>query len=275
MAVLAVLGHQLGQHPGEFGRHGRVQRPDVRRRLLLVLKQLLQNGPAGERRLAAEHVEQRAAERIQVAPNVDVARVARLLGTDVVERPQRHPGLGQPDVGLPLESSRQPHVDQLRPPLRRQDDVRRLDVAMDHPAIRRVDERLGDLKRDVHRFIQGQGAVEVHLATDRHPLDVLEDDVVVGPVLAQTVHPRDVLVVELGGRSALLIEPLDDLGVVGLVGRQELERDFAVELGVVRAEDGAHPAGPDRFLKHERVDDLAGLGQRDRRPPPAQPRSLP
>ena len=118
----------------ELGRHLRIERPDVGGRLLLVLDQLLQDRPAGEGRPAGEHVEERAAQRVEVAAHVDVARVAGLLGADVVERAQGHAALGQAVVAAALEPARQAHVDQLGPPLRRQDDVRRLDVAMDDAA---------------------------------------------------------------------------------------------------------------------------------------------
>ena len=142
------------------------ERADVGRRLLLVLDQLLEDRPLGERRPARQHVEERAAERIEVAPDVHVARVAGLLGADVVERAQGHPALGQAVVAPALEPAGQAHVDELGPALRRDDDVRRLDVAMDHPALGGVDQGVGDLEREVDRLADRQGAV---------PLDPLAD----------------------------------------------------------------------------------------------------
>ena len=92
-----------------------LRRADVGRRLFLVLDQLLEHGPLGKRRPAGQHVEQGAAERVQVAPDVHVAGIARLLGADVVERPERHPALGQAVVAAALEPPRQAHVHQLAP----------------------------------------------------------------------------------------------------------------------------------------------------------------
>ena len=109
-----------------------------------------------------------------------------------------------------------------------------------------------------------QRPVLVDPLADRDPLDVFEGDVVVRPVLADAVDPRDVLVVELGRGPALLVEPLDDLGVARLVRRQELQGDVPIELGVVRAEDGAHPADADRLLEQECPDHLAGMRHRCR-----------
>ncbi len=95
----------------------------------------------------------------------------------------------------------------------------------------------------------------------RLALDVLEGDVVKRPVLPDAEHPRDVLVVEPRRRPPLLVKPRDDLGVAGLIGRQELERDLAVELGVEGAKDRPHPAHADRFLEQKRVDEVAGAGR--------------
>ena len=73
VAAIALLGHQLGDDRRELGRHLGIERPDVGGRLLLVLDQLLEDGPAGEGRSAREHVEQGAAQRVEVAAHVDVA----------------------------------------------------------------------------------------------------------------------------------------------------------------------------------------------------------
>ena len=110
---------------------------NFRRRFLLVLEQLLEHGPARKRRLARQHVEDGAAQRVEIAAHVHVAGITGLLWTDIIKCTQRHAALGQPAVGLAFEPPRQPHVDQLGPPLRGQDDVRRLDVAVNHPAARR------------------------------------------------------------------------------------------------------------------------------------------
>ena len=61
----------------------------VRRRIALVREQLLQHRPFRKRRPASEHEKQRAAERVNVAANIGIARVAGLFGADVVERSKR------------------------------------------------------------------------------------------------------------------------------------------------------------------------------------------
>ena len=59
-------------------------------------------------------------------------------------------------------------------------------------------------------------------------------------VVADRVDPGDVLVVEPRRGAPFLVEPLDDLGVDGLLGRQELQRDHPFEAGVLGAIDGPH-----------------------------------
>ena len=86
-----------------------------------------------------------------------------------------------------------------------------------------------------------------------------------GRVLANAVNPGDVLMIEPGGRSSLLVEPLDDLGIGRLIGRQQLERDMTIKLHVEGSERRAHAAHADRVFEHERSHNLAGPGQRGRR----------
>ena len=50
-----------------------------------------------------------------------------------------------------------------------------------------------------------------------------------------------------GGRSpGLLLEPAQAVDVVSYLGRQHLDRDFAIEALVVGAVDLAHATGPER-----------------------------
>ena len=261
VAVIPLLGHQLGDDRREFRRHLGIEGTNVGRRLLLVLDQLLEHGPARERRPAGQHVEQGASQRVQVAANVHVARVSGLLGTDVVEGPQRHPTLRQPAVAPAFEPPRQSHVDQLGSALRRQDDIRWLDVSMDDASPRCVYECIGDLKCDVDGFGGRQGPGGVHPLSNGLALDVFEGDIMEDAIVADAEDARDVLVIELGGGAAFLVESLDDFRVRGLVGGEQLEGDLAVELGVEGAEDRPHPADADGLVEAERVDHLAGARQ--------------
>ena len=78
--------------------------------------------------------------------------------------------------------------------------------------------------------------------------------------------------VEPGRGPPLLVEPLDDLGVARLLGREQLQGDVAVEPRVERAEDGPHAADADRLLQLEAVDPLPDLGECAAAVPPAMAR---
>ena len=261
IAAVAVLGHQLLDDAGEVGRDPGIQGADVGRRVLLVLEELLEHGPLREGGTSREDIEEGAAERIEVAPDVDVARVACLLGADVVERAERHPALRQPVVAVALEPASQAHVDQLRTALRRDDDIRWLDVAMHHPALVGMHQGVGDLERVVDRFTDRRDASPLDALTDRGPFDVFEGDEMIARVVADRVDAGDILVVELRRGAPFLIEPLDHLGVDGLPGRQELQRDHPFEAGVLGAIDRPHAPHADALDELEAIDPLAGLRQ--------------
>ena len=70
--------------------------------------------------------------------HVGVARLQGLLRRDVVEGAEGDAGLGQVAVAGGAEAAGQAHVDELGPAGRRDDDVRRLDVAVDDAAGRGV-----------------------------------------------------------------------------------------------------------------------------------------
>ena len=179
-----------------------------------MLQQLLQHRAFGKRRLAGEHEEQRAAERVDVAADVGVARIAGLLGRDVVERAERDAAGRQLVLGrVGLLEARQAHVDQLRRPFGRDQDVRRLDVAVHDVALPGVRQRVGDLQRVAERVGQRQRAVRVHQIADVRAFDVFEDDVVQAAVFADVVDAGDVRMIEPGGTAGFGLEAAMRLGV--------------------------------------------------------------
>ena len=145
-------------------------------------------------------------KRINVAADVGVARVAGLLGRDVVERAERHAAGRQIGGRIDLPQPRQAHVDQLRLAARRDQEVRRLDVAMHHVPFRGVGQGLGHLQRVTDGLGQGQRAAAVNQVANVDPLDELEDDVMQPAVFADIVDAGDVLVVQAGGRLGLVLE---------------------------------------------------------------------
>ena len=110
------------------------------------------------------------------------------------------------------------------------------------------------------RLAHRQGPDGLDPLPDGLSFDELEGDVMEGPILPDTENSRDVFVIEPGGRSPLLVEPRDNLGITSLIGRQELQRDLAVELGVQGAVDRTHAPHADRFFEQEPIEHIARHG---------------
>ena len=154
-------------------------------------------------------------------------RVAhRLLGGDVVGGAEHAAGRGHPVL---LELARDPEVGQLRPTLGVDQDVLRLDVAVDHVARVGDAEPPGDLDRVGDRLLGVERADAADPLLQRLPFDVLEDDVGVAAVLAGVDHRDDVRVGELRDRPRLLAEALELIGLLGHLAVHHLHRDRPVE----------------------------------------------
>ncbi len=243
LGALRPVGRHLGEDREDrlldlLG-HGVPHQPEAGHRLHRVARHDRARVGAGERRLARQHLERHAAERVQVGGRPDgVAH--RLLGAHVGRRADRHAGLRELLAGLG-GGARDAEVGHQGVAAREQ-DVLRLDVAVDDAEgvgrAERVRHLVGDLQRVVHRqHGLARDAVAQRLARDeRH--HVVEEAV----RLAGIEQAEDVRMVELGGELDLSLEPLGahrgrQLGV------QHLDGDVALVPEVVREEDGGHAAG--------------------------------
>src|SRR2546421_515396 len=117
-----------------------------------------------------------------------------------------------------------------------QQDVLRLDVAMQHsPSVcRRKGAR--DVARDPHGFVDRQLLLVTQPVAQRLARDVRHDEEHESVALVRVEHGQDVRVVEFGGDFDLEQEPIAPQRG-GPLGLQNLDRDFAVVLQVVREED--------------------------------------
>jgi hypothetical protein len=200
---------------------------------------------AAERRLAGQHLVEDDPERVDVGLAGHLV-AERLLRGDVVGRAEHAPGRGQP---LRLERPRDPEVGHLRPALGVDQDVLRLDVAVDEHLGVRGRQRSSDLDRVGHGLADGQPAEPADSLLERLALDVLEHDVRRAVVLAGVDHGDDVRVREPGHRARLAAEALELVRVVGDVPVHQLDRDPALERRVVGAVDRRHPPGADLLLE--------------------------
>ncbi len=108
----------------------------------------------------------------------------------------------KPSSTAAFESTSQPHVDEFGAPLRSHDDVRWLDVAMDHAPLGGVNQGTCDLKREVDRRADRERTAALDPLANRRAFNILESDIVISIVMSDRVDPSDVLVVEPGRRTS-------------------------------------------------------------------------
>jgi hypothetical protein len=197
------------------------------------------------------------------------ARIDRLphhlLGRHVERRPQDGAHLRQADLlRVPRAGGGQSEVHDPGAAVARHHHVLRLEVAMDDAgavrggeAASRHQEHVEDLARGARLAGQPDG--------ERLPLDELHGQEHPARRGTDVVDRHHVGVREAGHRLGLAREP-SGFDVVGArVGAEDLDRDLAIELGVVRRVDLAHPAPPDQAQQAIAADRQLG----GRRPRPA------
>ena len=166
LGKLGGRAEAVGRHLGERAhhgllhalRHGGAHGPKRRHRIHRVARQQLLGGGPDERRLAREHLVQHAAERVQVAPSVQLPAGAGLLRAHVRGGAEREPGLGQPVLAGGGDGARDPEVrhDRL---VAFQQDVFRLDIAVDDAVRMGVAQGAQHLGGDPHGLIERQLAL--------------------------------------------------------------------------------------------------------------------
>ena len=183
---------------------------------------------AAVRHLARHGPEEGEAERIDVRAAVNVFGVPGLLGRHVGRSSHRGVRLG--NGRILLGALRQPEVRQLHVALVCQQDIGRLDVAVnDLPTIPGVVEGPRDLVGDADGLLDGKLEAPPQPILEGLPIDILHGEVVVSLVLARFVDHDDVGMVEAAGRLRLTPEPLDLCRLLHHFLRQHLERDAPVE----------------------------------------------
>ena len=240
VALVRILRHHAGR--GSAARSSgidRIDRPRIERSDVLMSLELLRGGPFRHRRPAGESVVEGAAERVDVAAHVGVgaarapvpARCSRTC-------PSVTPDCVTPPLTAGIQMPGQAHVDDLRPAVRRDDDVRRLDVAVDDALARprgSARPRSGSCNA---RTRPAESAALIDQLPEVLPFDELESDEVQPLVFAAEVDAGDVLVIEHRGGPCFLLEPAHALRVASGFGRQDLQ---SARCGRVR---GRGPSAP-------------------------------
>jgi hypothetical protein len=241
-------GGVLGVQPGDdrFQPVGdvRVERAHGRRRLLAHQPQHLRRAVGLKRRPAGTKRVQHAAQAEQVGAVVHLL-AAGLLGRHV----QRGPG----DVAGPRQAHvvRRPGEAEVRelhaPDAVLQQDVARLDVAVDQPLRVRGRQPLRRLQADAEHLHHLDRAAPLEALVKRLPADVIHHKVGDGAVVRDGVDGDDVLVAD-GGRGLGLPDEAPPGGVAGRQVRgRHLDGHDPAQLFVEGAEDDAH-AAPSQHL---------------------------
>ncbi len=262
--ILGLLLHRALDRGEHGGRRLWRERREVGGLLVDDLEDDLGDVGAGEGGLAGEHLVDDGAEREDVGALVDLVVLAgRLLGRHVLRRAEqrgllRLDGLRAADLGDAEVEDLRDIDDAVLDLLRHEEDVLRLEVAVDDAFAVRGGERAADLAEDRHHAVERERA-GLEVLRERRALEVLEHEV--GRAVGHHVvvgDADDVRMAEPGGDLGLALEAAQDL-FAGEVGVQELDRDLlAGQPAMRRQEDRAHAATADQGF------DRVGLG--DHRP---------
>ena len=165
----------------------------------------------------------RDAERILV-PGKGVDPVREAFRRHVAQRPAPHVLRLPLPCGI-LQDERQPEVPDMDLPVRVEQQVRRLHVAVQDAAAVGIGESTGGLKPQTCSLARGAFAIMVQ------PLAVDELHRVIAPVGAdaRVVDLDDVRMVEHRDHACLVLEPFPLRRIGRQGGRQQLHRDFPVQ----------------------------------------------
>jgi hypothetical protein len=179
------------------------------------------------------------AEGVDIGPDVDLPIPARQLRRDVAGRPDRRAD------GRLRGLAGQSEVADLRIPLRADEEVPGLDVAVDEPHLLRVLEGVRDLCDILQRALLRHRPFVLEDLLQALPFHVLHDVVEEAPRLAHVEPGDDVRMVEHRRGPGLADEAHHVLAIPGQLRKQDLHRDGLVEVPLLRPVDRAHPPPAD------------------------------
>ena len=242
--------------PDDFAKTlGNVARHEARVRRLLV-KDLVNERRQG---VCREGFAQRQRLIQDDAEGEDVGSGVQLFALDLLGRHVRgrtHHLTGGRELRVADQELPDPEVRDLRRKRRREQDVRGLHVAVQHPALVRVREGLGHFGHDAdpvaHREARGVGQA----LREAPPLYELHGEVERALILADVEHRHDVRVRQAGRRTRLVQEQGVERGA--LLGRdlhiEGLDGDQPRQQRVVRGVHRTEPALADAELQRVAAD---------------------
>jgi hypothetical protein len=230
--------------------HGMMRRELAERDMRLISDRLGQRMTRAvvERAGSGRQLVQDDAQSEEVAAVIDDA-TSQLLRRHVVDGANGGADTGQVVGRLALAARRkvrrQAKIEQLDQTAVGQEDVSRLDVAVDDARFVRSAKRLHHLSYDVDDFCQRRRpAHQSCLQADA--LEELHGDKGERLARAGIENSADVGMVERRRQPCLTLESTNRIDVRGQLLLENLDRDRAREPGILRFVDNAHPAGAQR-----------------------------
>jgi hypothetical protein len=200
-----------------------------------------------DRQFPGEHFIEDDAERIDVGSVIHLGRSLQLLGRHVMRGAQGRARPGERDLlRRGADQLGDAEVGDLHTALGIEQDVLRLDVAVQNALFVGVLQRLTDLRHDGQRLSRREPPGPHRLA-QVHAIHELHEQVVKAARLSKVVHADDVRVVQSGEHPAFAVETLGEVRIAGQPVGQQLERHEPVEMRRAGFEDKAHAAPADEF----------------------------
>ncbi len=178
-------------------------------------------------------------EGIDVRRRADLA-AGDLFGADVLGGPEDHPGRRDPDSRV--RCARDPEIDHPHVPAPIDEDVGRLDVAMDDAALVCGLQRTSHIDDDAERDVERHPSVALEEVLQVLPVHELHDDEVGALIRTGVVDRRDVRVVQRGRGTRFLAEPRDEFGIGCEARAEHLYRHATIEQVVVCPVNERHAA---------------------------------
>ena len=198
-----------------------------------------------ERHVAGHGLDEHERERIQIRTAVEL-HAARLFGRRVSCGPEHCTGrLGPARF---RERAGKPEVGDSHDAVLVEQEVGRLDVAVEHAAAVRVRQRGRDVTTDARRLRDGQARALVEHRPQASTLEKFEDHER-HFVLAPVVHGDDVRMMERRRELRLGPEPAQERRVLGEGCVQHLDRDAPAQPRVLGHVDAPARAGTDRVVQ--------------------------